>query len=83
MVNLVLYLETIWTVSRWQINLHTLNANMSAELYSHNIVTHKTIARQQFSKHISKVTFSTVEGHPLLGSKSLGTFPWQWIGTQW
>jgi hypothetical protein len=33
-----------------------------------------TIARQRFGKHILEVTQSTVEGPPLLGSKSLGTF---------
>jgi hypothetical protein len=37
MVNLVLYWETIWTIPRWQINLHTLNANLNVELYSHNM----------------------------------------------
>jgi hypothetical protein len=36
---------------------------------------HMTIARQRFGKHISEVTLSTVEEHPLLGSKSVGTFP--------
>jgi hypothetical protein len=47
-----------------------------------NIVTLMTIARQRFGKQISEVTLSTVEGQPLLGSKSLGTFPWQRIGMQ-
>jgi hypothetical protein len=41
----------------------------------HSIVTHMTIARQRIGKHISEVTLSTVEGYPLLGSKSLGTLP--------
>jgi hypothetical protein len=40
-----------------------------------NIVPHMTIARQRFDKHISEVTLSTVEGHLLLCSRSVGTFP--------
>jgi hypothetical protein len=36
-----------------------------------------TIAGQRFGKHISEVTQSTAGGHPLLGSKSLGTYPAQ------
>jgi hypothetical protein len=37
-------------------------------------MTNMTIARQRFGKHVPKVRLSTVEGPPLLGSKSLGTF---------
>jgi hypothetical protein len=33
-----------------------------------------TTAKQRFGKHIPEVTQSTMEGPPLLGSKSLGTF---------
>jgi hypothetical protein len=33
-----------------------------------------TIAKQRFGKHIPEVAQSTVEGPPLLNSKSLGTF---------
>jgi hypothetical protein len=37
-------------------------------------VTDLTIARQRFGTHIPDITQSTVEGPPLLGSNSLGTF---------
>jgi hypothetical protein len=37
-------------------------------------VTNMTITRQRFGKHIPEVKQSTVEGLPLLGSKSLVTF---------
>jgi hypothetical protein len=37
-------------------------------------VTHMTIARQRFGKHIPEVTQSTDEGLTLLGSKLVGTF---------
>jgi hypothetical protein len=33
-----------------------------------------TIARQQFGKHLPEVRQSTVEGLPMLSSKSLDTF---------
>jgi hypothetical protein len=38
------------------------------------IVTNITIATQRFGKHIPEVKQSAVEGPPLMGSKSLGTF---------
>jgi hypothetical protein len=50
---------------------------------SQRSTTETTTAIQLFGKHISEVTLSTMEEQPLLGSKSLGTFPWQWIGMQW
>jgi hypothetical protein len=53
------------------------------EVCSQRSTAETSIARQRFGKHISEVTLSTVEGQPLLGSKLLGTFPWQRIGTQW
>jgi hypothetical protein len=34
-----------------------------------------TIARQRLGKHVPEITLSTIEGYPLLGSGSLGTFP--------
>jgi hypothetical protein len=39
------------------------------------IVMNMAIDRQRFGKDFSKVRQSTVEGRPLLGSKSLGTYP--------
>jgi hypothetical protein len=45
-------------------------------------MTHMTIARQRFGKQVPEVTLSTVEGHPLLGNRSLDTFPQQLISTQ-
>jgi hypothetical protein len=42
-------------------------------MYTDNIVTNTTVARQRFGKHITEVTQSTV-GPPLLGSRSLGIF---------
>jgi hypothetical protein len=40
-----------------------------------DIMTNMTIARQRFDKHVPEATQSTVEGPPLLGSKSLSTYP--------
>jgi hypothetical protein len=37
-------------------------------------MTNMTIARERFGKHVPDITQSTVEGPPLLDSKSLGTF---------
>jgi hypothetical protein len=31
------------------------------------------IARQRLGKHISEVTLSTIEGHPLLGNEQINT----------
>jgi hypothetical protein len=39
-----------------------------------NIVMNMAIGSQQFGKDIHEVTYLTVEGPPLLGSKSLGMF---------
>jgi hypothetical protein len=39
-----------------------------------NIVMNITIARQRFGKNITEAMQSTVEGPPLLSSKSLGMF---------
>jgi hypothetical protein len=43
-------------------------------------MTHITIARQRFGKRIPEDKLSTVEGYPLLGNESRGTFPQQRIG---
>jgi hypothetical protein len=42
---------------------------------SQNVAIHMTIVRQQLGKHIPGVTFSTIEGHPLLGNGPINTFP--------
>jgi hypothetical protein len=39
----------------------------------HSIVTHMTIARQRFGKHISEVTLSKVKENPLLASNNTRT----------
>jgi hypothetical protein len=59
-------------------NTETRKRNSTSYFENHdrpkgNIVTHMTIARQRFGKYIPNITQSTVEGPPLLGSKSLGT----------
>jgi hypothetical protein len=37
-------------------------------------VMHMTTIRQRLSKRIPRVTFSTTEGHTLLGNKPINTF---------
>jgi hypothetical protein len=54
-------------------------------IFKHNlkeIVTDMAIVRKLLGKHISEVTLSTAEGHPLPGNGSLNMFAQQRISTQ-
>jgi hypothetical protein len=41
--------------------------------YMYYIVTHMTVTKQRLVRHISGVTLSTIEGHPLLDNESINT----------